>query len=297
MRAHDDIDFLIIGAQKSGTTSLHEVMKMHPDITMPVIKEAPVFNDPNLSADDIQTQLKTLFSDAARGTLKGKATPHYLPSQTAIDNIAAINPDIKLIAILRDPVERSFSHFRMNQRRIGQEGDFDAEVMALLDEGALDHARTLPYDARSDEAHYVVAWSEYGRMLDPYFARFPAANILVLSMADLEQDGVALYKRIFAFLGVDSNWTCPEMTQAFHKGGDKKVINTNLIKRLPVVGTLAKSLFHMLPESVRFQIATRNVRPEKKSVRDLYPAACARLDQHFAPDQDRIKALTTQDTE
>lgn len=294
MQFSEDIDFVIIGAQKSGTTSMHEVMKMHPQIAMPTSKEAPVFNDPMLTPEHIRDRLKPLFPGAGNSKLKGKATPQYMPSRTAREALYAINPQVKIIAILRDPVERSFSHFRMVNRRNGDEGDFDSDITALLKADHLEKARTTPHDNRSDEADYIVAWSEYGRMLEPYFETFGKDNILVLYMADLERDGVALYARVFEFLGVDSSWTCPEMTKAFHKGGDKKLINTNLIKNIPLVGSVVKFVFHLLPETLRFKITTRNIRPDSKSARDLHKSATAALDQHFQADQARIRALTAE---
>lgn len=270
-------------------------MKMHPQIAMPASKEAPVFNDPALTPDQLRTRLRALFADADNTMLKGKATPQYMPSQTAREALHAVNPDMKIIAILRDPVERSFSHFRMVKRRTGEEGDFDREIKALLTPQAQQAGRQSAFDNRSDETPFIVAWSEYGRMLEPYVDTFGKDNVLVLYMSDLEQDGVALYKRLFDFLGVDSQWTCPEMTQAFHQGGDKKIINTNLIKSIPLVGAVVKFVFHLLPETLRFKITTRNIRPEPKSARALHPETAAALDRHFAPDQARLKSLTSGD--
>lgn len=291
MPVNDCIDFVIIGAQKSGTTSLHEVMKMHPKITMPASKEVPIFNRTDLSPDEIAAKAASLFQGSPAGSLKGKASPQYLPSKTALENLYAINPKMKIIAILRDPVERSYSHFRMVKRRAGEEGDFDHEIFSLLEQDRLIQARATEHENKEDESAYIVAWSEYGRMLEPYFEKFGRENMLILYTRDLEQDGEAVYARIFDFLGIDRSWTAPEMTAVFHKGGDKPIVNVKKLKKIPVFGWLLKTTYNLLPGHLRYLISTRNIRAISKSARDLHPSTSALLDRHFAEDQSKIDRL------
>ena len=110
------LDFLIIGAQKCATTSLFEHLKAHPDIAMPVEKEVPFFTNKSCTVDDWGEFAGQHFA-GCDNQLWGKATPQYMCDPTTAARIHALMPDTKLIAILRDPVERTWSHYQMGRRR------------------------------------------------------------------------------------------------------------------------------------------------------------------------------------
>ena len=137
------LDFVIIGAQKSATTALFEHLREHPSIHMPLEKEVPFFTSEHCSTEAWQTFAGQHFGEED-DRLWGKATPQYLCEPGCAPRIRALAPDVKLVAILRDPVERSWSHYRMGLRRGTEQRDFDDAVRDLLDPAALDEARGAP---------------------------------------------------------------------------------------------------------------------------------------------------------
>lgn len=290
MTALSDIDFVIIGAQKSGTTSLHEVLKMHPEIQMPEGKENPVLQRSDLSITQKKEMLRALFTPSDEGVLKGKATPQYMSSRVALESLREINPSVKIIAILRDPVERTFSHFRMERRRAGIDLNFEHEVDRLLDIQNLRIARQTEPTSEA-QGDYCVAWSEYGRQLEPYVADFGSANMLVLKTEDLKEFPEQVYKAIFEFLGIQKDWQSPEMGVIFHKGGDKPIINFKKLRRIPILGGVLKAAFNILPPKARYLINTRNIKANAQSARKEFPAVAVRLDRHFSHDTKLLRRI------
>ena len=136
-------DFFIVGQSKSGTTALADMLREHPDIYMPMLKE-PVFLASDLH-DGLWAMVKTrprtlqaylaLFADAAPGQRVGEASTVYLWSRTAAANIAALQPRARVIAILREPASFLWSlHLQMVQSHIETEKDF-GRAISLEGEG------------------------------------------------------------------------------------------------------------------------------------------------------------------
>ena len=130
-------DLLVIGAFKAGTTSLHHYLGQHPRIFMTRVKEPNFFaydqNGAEKSADFPITDkedYERLFYEAKPGHLTGEASPGYLHSPIAPARIHSCIPRVKLIASLRNPVDRAYSHYLMNYRtgrtRLSAQAAFDA---------------------------------------------------------------------------------------------------------------------------------------------------------------------------
>ena len=111
------LDFLIIGAQKSGTTSLFKYLNQHPDIAMPADKEAPYFTNDELYSAGWQHYLGNYFTGYDQELLWGTASPQYMSDLRAAERITRDLPNTRLIAILRNPIERAYSHYLMQKRR------------------------------------------------------------------------------------------------------------------------------------------------------------------------------------
>ncbi|WP_240499419.1 sulfotransferase domain-containing protein [Oceanococcus atlanticus] len=112
-------DFLIIGAQKAGTTSAHHALCTHPSIWMPSIKELHAFDSgaTHLSPQELERYF-SIFSEAPAGSTRGEATPSYLYAPHAAASIhAALGSQVKLIVLLRNPAKRAYSHYLMNLRK------------------------------------------------------------------------------------------------------------------------------------------------------------------------------------
>lgn len=289
MTSPEPLDFVILGAQKSGTTTLHEVMRHHPGLSMPPGKEAPIFNQEGISPEAIRAQIAALFGPTPG--LRGKATPQYLSSLQARTNLARLAPHARLIVILRDPVERCFSQYRMIARRTGMTRPFPDLLDTWLTDAALTAARQREHRLNEDELPFCVVWSEYGRMMAGYLGAFPREQVLILWLDDLALAPHQTFRRIFRFLGVDPDWTNAAIGEAFHRGGDRAIVDLDKIRRIPALGPALRWVHGRLGADLRMRINTRNIRPTAKSARTLHPDAARRLDAHFAADQALLRRV------
>jgi hypothetical protein len=209
-------DFICIGAPRSGTTWLHRMLSKHPQLWMTPIKELHYFDDPSRSRyfKDLKKRWKnsrlmtkwdlryfsgipsdkwyaSLFADAQRqGMIAGEITPDYaILGKEVFLRIRALNPHTKLIFMMRDPIERSWSHFN-NERRKGK--------VQLLGDPVVDaiHFCSLP-----DNLHF----SSYIETIDVIESCFPRNQIFYGFFDDLESRNEWFAKNVLEFLGVDSS--------------------------------------------------------------------------------------------
>src|SRR5258705_166856 len=114
------LDFILAGAQKSGTTALHYFLSRHPDICMGDQQEIHFFdNNAMFVAEPNYEKLHKHYPPIAPSTIAGDCTPSYVYHEPAMQRIWNYNPNIKLLILLRNPVERAFTHWNM-QRYVGR---------------------------------------------------------------------------------------------------------------------------------------------------------------------------------
>ncbi len=203
--------FLVIGAGKAGTTSLHHYLGQHPQIFMSPVKEpkffalaghALDFNGPGDERIRIDTTVtleayRKLFERVHDETAIGESSTLYLNHEDAPDAIARHLPDVKLIAILRDPAARAYSAFQ-HLTRDGYEPlrDFDEALRAEPE--------------RKKNGWYYYWWYRdrgyYHRDLRRYFDRFAPDQIRVYLHDELDRDPQGVLADIFRFLGVDAGF-------------------------------------------------------------------------------------------
>lgn len=292
-----DLDFVIIGAQKCATTTLFEHLRQHPDICMPLEKEVPFFNTENCTRDDWDVYAQKHFTQQG-ARLWGKATPQYMCDTHSADNIKALMPNIKLIAILRDPIERTWSHYQMGCRRELESRDFESAVSELLQEELLLHGRSrhapthsLGLEAESD---FYIAWSEYGRILDHYMKLFGEGQVLVLYTEDLEAEAQTTLDRLLQFIGLEAGFCPPTLGQVIHRGGSRNLIPSSFREWLRQRKILYR-LWQLLPQRrrgrLRFLYEQWNVRKSSAQPDAMPIAARDALAQHYAQDLRRLMRL------
>ncbi|MGH9436648.1 MAG: sulfotransferase family protein, partial [Terriglobia bacterium] len=113
------LNFFVIGAMKAGTTSLHYYLKEHPGLFLPIEKEIPFFAMDELYERGMDWYLDEFFSKAGTGQLLGTVSPPYMLNSKAAERIYRALPDVKLIALLRDPIDRAKSQYKMLVRAFG----------------------------------------------------------------------------------------------------------------------------------------------------------------------------------
>ncbi|MFT4519242.1 MAG: hypothetical protein ACI9JM_001633 [Halioglobus sp.] len=217
------LDFLIIGAQKCATTALFEHLRGHPDIAMPLEKEVPFFTGEDCSEQAWSNFASEQFGCANQQQLWGKATPQYMSDPLVPARMKQLMPDVKLVAILRDPIERTWSHFQMGKRRDTEAREFADAIEPLLHDGKADERRTMPVPDHAEgyesEADFYVGWSEYGRSLTDYAEHFDPENILVLYTEDLESQPEETLDKLLEFIGLPQGYRPSTLGKVIHKGG------------------------------------------------------------------------------
>lgn len=191
--------FLIAGAPRAGTTWLCELLARHPDICLakPIKPEPKFFLVDELYAKGLDHYRRTWFAEVPTGAVTGEKSSNYLESPTAAARVARDLPQVRLIFILRDPVDRAWSNWRWSTMNGLEKLPF-AEALAqeALREGAYEprHRFSRPYS--------YFSRGLYADLLTPWLAGFASQQLLVLRMEDAALDPARLAGRLHRFLGV-----------------------------------------------------------------------------------------------
>ena len=197
------LGFVIVGAQKCGTTALAEYLRRHPQIGMP-LEEGHVFDAPDFSPDwspqEIDERYAPKFQHCRQAATLGELTPIYLFLPEVAAALRRYNPDLKLIVLLRDRVERAISHYHMQKSR----GKEKAPLwLALL---AQPFRVRRCRDPRSWQSPQRLSSYRsrglYSRQLSNLYGHFPREQIHIIQNQDLLANHQAVLQRLFGFLGV-----------------------------------------------------------------------------------------------
>jgi hypothetical protein len=196
-------DFLVLGAQKAGTTALYEYLRRHPQITGPSWKEVSFFdrhwargerwyrgNFPNLAR--------------TREKLVGEASPSYVFHPLAPQRVQEVVPDARLIVLVRNPVDRALSQYNheaaLGREPLPFEEALDAEEERLR--GEQERMAADPrYFSREWWSHTYQARGRYAEQLERWLAVFPREQLLILPTDDLGSDPAQAHAQVLEFLG------------------------------------------------------------------------------------------------
>jgi hypothetical protein len=206
-------DFYIVGHAKCGTTALYAMLKNHPQIFLPDVKEPRFFCSDLWSRFEVGKATPkpqhtidgylSLFATATAEQRVGEASPQYIRSEVAPGAIAQLQPNARIIAILREPASflRSF-HMQMVSSNVESERDF-AKAIAL--EPARREGKKIPPDSHHPDALLYSDHVRYAEQLRRYHAAFPPENVLVLIYDDYRSDNEGTLRRVMRFLDVDED--------------------------------------------------------------------------------------------
>jgi hypothetical protein len=199
-------NLFIVGAPKCGTSALAEYLGEHPAIFMSEPKE-PHFFATDMPGHRVVTSMDAyleIFSNAAaRHRVLFEASVFYLYSRTAIANIHAFNPDAKLIAMLRNPVDMVYSmHSQALHSTDEDEPDF-MRAWQLQDERLT--GRRLPRNCHTPAILQYRALGRYSEQMERMFSIFPKEQVKIVLFDDFKRDTKAVYEDVLAFLGVPSD--------------------------------------------------------------------------------------------
>ena len=208
------LDFMIVGAQKCGTTALAHFLSRHPGIGMAAQKEVHLFDAPDYSGDwspeEIDERYRPSFEHCPGAAIRGEATPIYMFLPEVARELERYNPELKLIVLLRDPVERAVSQYCMERDR----GDEHLPLwLALLSEPfRLRRCRDAQQADSAMRRHSYRRRGLYSLQLRNLYRYFDRSRVLVIRTPDLLQHHDAVLRQVFAFLGVSGDVRiAPEM--------------------------------------------------------------------------------------
>jgi hypothetical protein len=253
-------DFLLVGAAKSGTTSLYSYLREHPQIFMPpekephfmVLVDRPIASRPIAKANEFVFEFGTyvrLFEGAGDDQLIGEASTSYLYyHDRAIRNIKRYIPEwkkLKILVILRNPVDRAFSHYWMQHRVYRYE--------SLSFEDAVDYGhpvvkKRMQYDWRPED---YIGYSMYHDALKAYMETFPHTRVYLYE--DLAADPKGLVRDLYRFLGVDDSFVPANIGVRYNP-------RTNFLARLLLRPGLVSSVFppaRLIPLEKRVELVRR----------------------------------------
>ena len=266
-------NLVVIGAAKAGTTSLHNYLDLHPDITMSQDKEMRFFTDP-----DCRRWIGR-YQDcfAADMRYRGESTPQYTKWPLypgVVDRMAELVPDARLVYVLRDPLERALAEYVEEATWGVMGGDVEEQ---LLDADA-PHNRLL-------------APSRYAAQLREFHRRFDPDRILVLDLADLAAQPIETMARVFAFLDLPPVELDGEALQPRNAWGSKGTHPAwYRALRRPALVRLAHRLPTERLESLRAFVRRRISRPIERP--EPSEETMARLRALLAPDVAQLRTMT-----
>ena len=248
-------NFLVVGAAKSGTTALYAYLRQHPQVYLSPLKETnffaldgtpPSFGGPRAEIlnrdaiwriEDYQKQ----FDGITDETAIGEVCPRYLFTKGTAARIKRRLPEVKIIAVLRNPADRAFSGYAM-YRRDG------LEPAGTLEEALADEPRRIAQNwAYAIHANYGF----YGDQLAEYYELFPKERIRVYLYEDFAAEPEAMLADLFRFIGVDDGFI-PDMSYRPNPSG---MIKNPILRFLWTRTHSVRGALPLLPKSVRARTA------------------------------------------
>ena len=281
-------NFIIIGAARSGTTSLHHYLAQHPDVFMSPVKETRFFAwqaewAGRAEVDERALQhrypvrdlaaYEALFAGAAGRRALGEATPHYLYLPGVPEAMASMVPRARLIAILRDPAERAFSGWTQQVLDGREQRSFEHVVE--------DELSRIDQPITSDRSAYLQSGLYYSHLMR-FLVRFPRDRLLVLLYDDFARSAQATLRTVVQFLGVDGG-ALIDTSVRYNPTG---VPRSAAIDRLTAKTPLTLALKSHLPSAIRdplYRFAMQ-LRGRNRQRRSMAPALRRRLLDAFRED-------------
>jgi len=288
-------DFFIVGAPKTGTTSLHHYLRQHPGVFMPAVKELNYFgsdrqlrNTPRLTLDEYLS----VFTSAPAGARIGEASVSYLRSNVAAREIAEFAPGARAIAMLRDPVEVMHA-LHTELVFLGSEdlADFGTAMEAEADRR---EGRRIPPAANNPRAVLYREAVDFGEQLQRYFDALGRERVHVIIFDDFKADTATAVRDTFRFLEVDDAFQ-PTL----------EIVNAAKVARLRMVqrmlssppGWLRRGVRGVLPRPTRKRIyrgvSRLNARAQARE--PMAPELRSQLVAELLPGIERLEVMLGRD--
>ena len=204
-------DFLVIGAKRCGTTSLYQHLSEHPCISRSPHDNIGFFNENyHLGINWYKSLFPTVFykkkmESKNKQCLFFDVTSTYMEEELTAKNVYEVNPNQKIIVILRNPVDRAYSHYHVNVKEKSEKRSFEdavfEEMNRIKSERIIQNKNKNLRVFTPNNIHYLKK-GFYALQLKSWFKIFPREQILVLSTEEFQEDQNLIYKKIFDFLNI-----------------------------------------------------------------------------------------------
>jgi hypothetical protein len=282
-------DFIILGPSRTGTTSIYHYLRQHPGVFMSPVKETRYFAYLAVQAAGSSftavkgwqitdwRQYQAQFEGARPGQAAGEATPLYFYVPGVPEQIRARLPDVRLIAILRNPAERAYSLYQKYVRDGLETRSFEQAVQDEL-EGRAHRLSVL--------GHYVDI-GYYHRHLSRFLRSFPRAQLGLFIYDDLQAAPADFMRSMFEFIGVDPVFAT-DTSVRFNRSGASAAGGA---------GRLAKRWRNLIPHPLYMALhrAFGKLQPDRPNVAPLSSDMRRRLCELYAPDLGALQQLTGRD--
>lgn len=281
-------NLFIPGAAKSGTSSLHDYLDQHPDIYMSRVKEPHFFSRDQDSQQDQPANLSDyakLFSDGAGCKLRGESSTGYMVFPHVVERISKMIKSPRFIFILRNPIDRAYSHYWWLRGKGFEDRDFRDAVLADMDERPNPDNRVPGFGGY----RYYFAFSQYGTYMRQFVDTFGLASICIITTEELSTEPLTTINRVLQFLELNpldeivfskSNETVvyhqPQLYHFLYTLGSQPLFS-RLLHRLVSESTLRlllkcrKSLVDALQKRLRSEVGYPFMQPDDRQwLRELY---------------------------
>ena len=290
-------NFLIVGAAKSGTSSLHNYLNQHPEVFMPSYNtDGMKVKEPRFLIKDLVKhrlhngvwtweEYKNLFDDVKDEMAIGESTVLYLYyHKEAIQNIKEkLGNDVKIIIMLRNPTDRAYSAFQHVSRGFKEQNSFEKSLE--MEDGRLD---------REENLTPMVMYKDMGLyhdMVEAYQKNFKYVHVVIYD--DFSEDTKSEMKKIYQFLGISDNADVDYVTK--HNVGGKRWKN-HKVKHLFMKENPIKSIFRrIIPKGLRREIRNNLVTASTNKVTPMKDKTRIMLNDFFREDMKKLSALLNRD--
>ncbi|HEY8257827.1 MAG TPA: sulfotransferase domain-containing protein [Gemmatimonadales bacterium] len=291
-------NFFLVGAPKCGTTALYEYLRPHPNIFMSAIKEPHFFAKDMSPYPRVKTldEYTGLFSGRTEDQfMVGEASVYYLRSSVAIPNIREFNPDARLIAMFRNPVDMVYS-LHSQLLYVSEENVADFETAWRLQERR-SRGLDLPPAIRSPMLVQYKEVGEFGTQAHRLLSTFPASQVKVILFDDFAASPQRVYDDVIAFLGLPH-----DNRSEFPRINENKQARSSWLKQFsrkppPVLHNVVRSIKRAVGaeglSAVKKKIVDLNTVTERRS--PLPPAFRAELVETFREEVNQLSRLLHRD--
>jgi len=287
-------DFFIVGAPKCGTTALHSAPSSHPEVFLPENKEPHFFGKDLEVGEDWcvreEVEYMGLFAGCGEEKRLGEASPWYLFSKTAAEEIHAFQPDARILILLRDPVDLIHS-VHLQHLNTANEDIIDL-AEALAAEPARARGERLPARAPFPDCLAYRSVARLSEQVSRYLDVFDADRVKVLLLDDLHADERAFLREVCRFLDVSED----EELEMGRRNPSRDLTSVDLmLKRLHYRTRVISGLQRRLPKAAKslYRGAVRML-PAKRRV-GIAPALRAELSQELRGEVARLSSLIGRD--